>query len=106
MNNKHLPIIATRHLAFSSIGEKARHDLIIRIYAPYQLKDGDVPYSVEGGVAGCEVEFDGLSGETRTVHGADTVQALEMAVDIEPTLRRLSRKYTFFWLSGEPYFEE
>lgn len=106
MSNQKTPIIATRHLAFSPIGEEARHNLFIRIHAPYQLREGDVAYSVERGVAGCEVEFEGLSEETRTVHGADTIQALEMAVDIDRTLRRLSRKYTFFWPSGEPYFED
>lgn len=106
MSNHKNAIIATRHLVFSHVGEESRRDLFIRIHAPYQLREGDISYNVEGGVAGCEVEFDGLAGETRIVHGMDTIQALEMAVDVERILRRLSRKYTFFWPSGEPYFED
>lgn len=99
-------IIATRTLLFSNIGESELRDLTIRIYAPYLLQEGDVPYDVSEGVASCEVEFEGINGETRAVHGADTVQALEMAVNFEPTLRRLSRRYRFFWPSGEPYFDD
>jgi len=41
-------------------------------------------------------------GKTAIVEGL----ALQLATDVEPILKRLSKKYDFYFLDGEPYFEE
>ena len=40
------------------------------------------------------------------IYGADSIQALQLAVDIEPVLKRLSERYDFYFPSGEGYFDE
>ncbi len=40
------------------------------------------------------------------VYGADSLQALQLAVDIEPILKRLSNRYDFFFPNGDGYFDE
>jgi hypothetical protein len=51
------------------------------------------------------ISFDGLAEKEMTVHGADSVQAIELAVqDMEQYLRRLSKKYDLFFDDGEPNF--
>jgi hypothetical protein len=54
---------------------------------------------------GCVIHFDGLPEKEMTVYGADGIQALALAVDIDPYLRGFGQKYNFFWKSGEPYFD-
>lgn len=57
-------------------------------------------------VAGCDVEIDGLDERKINYYGMDSLQAINLASDIDPLIKRLSAKYDFFWLTGEPYFEE
>ena len=55
----------------------------------------------------CTVEFDGLPDETLgDTYGADSLQALQLAADIEPVLKRLSHRYDFYFPTGEGYFDE
>ncbi len=57
--------------------------------------------------AGCTVEFDGLpSMKAHEMYGADSLQALQLAANVEPTLKSLGKKYDFFFPSGENYFDE
>ena len=45
----------------------------------------------------CTVEFIGIPGVTRSdVYGADSLQALQLAANIEPVLQRLSKHYDFY----------
>lgn len=98
--------IADRKLIYSPKGGDERLNLVIRIGEPFLVEEGSVDFEVAEGVAGCHVEFDGLNGERReTVYGADRLQALQLAVNIEPRLERLRKKYDFFFPSGEPYHE-
>lgn len=106
MKDQRKIIVATRHLLFCRVGETVRRRLNIRIYMPYHLKDGDVSFEFTKGTAGCDVEYDGISHRLETAYGADTVQALEIALGFDKTLRRLSQKYVFFFETGEPYFED
>ena len=39
------------------------------------------------------------------MYGADLLQALQLAADIEPILKRLSKNYELFFATGEPYVE-
>jgi hypothetical protein len=53
----------------------------------------------------CKIVFDGLPEDDMEVYGTDSMQALSLATDIEDVLGRLSKRYDFFWATGEPYFE-
>jgi hypothetical protein len=99
--------IAERELMFSLKGSDELSPLVIRIGKPYYLKEGMVSFAFAPGTAGCSVEFDGLNndGYLNEVYGADLLQALQLAVDIEPTLKRLSKTYDFYFPNGEPYFD-
>jgi hypothetical protein len=99
--------IAERHLLFSEKGESMRKSLVIRIFTPRLVDPASVSFEVAEGTAVCTVEFDGISDETLgDTYGADSLQALQLAVDVEPVLRRLSEHYDFYFLTGEGYFDE
>lgn len=92
-------IIAERKLIFVPKGTKERKELVIRI---------GVPYWVEDGVAACPVEWNGLfeKKELADSRGMDLLQALHLAVDIDPLLEKLRDKYDFYWPSGDSYHED
>jgi hypothetical protein len=97
--------IAARSLLYSVRGDDERKPFTLCITEPFLLT-GDVGFKYAPGAAGCTVFFDGLPEFELTVHGVDRIQALELAVDVDPILRGLNRrKYDFFWEDGEPYFE-
>jgi len=99
--------IAERHLIFSEKGKSERRPLVIRIFAPRLVDPALVSFQVAPGTAVCTVEFDGISGETLgDTYGADSLQALQLAADIEPVLKRLSQRYDFYFPTGEGYFAE
>lgn len=99
--------IAERELLYSLKGESARKKLIVRISAPYLVDESVVNFNFDPGTAGCTIEFDGLPESlVEEVYGADSVQALALAADVDPYLRGLEKKYDFYWPSGESYFED
>lgn len=100
-------VIASRQLHYTKIGETQRRSFTILIGAPYLLTKENADIAFDDGVARCLFSFDGLDERGIQATGADTLQAVELAVNaVEPTLRRLSKKYEFYFLSGEPYFED
>ncbi|CAN0177649.1 unnamed protein product [Phaeothamnion confervicola] len=99
--------IAERRLLYTEKGSTTRQELIIRIGRPYIVKPGSVQFEISDGTAACCVEIVGLNdGYLDEVYGADLLQALQLATNVEPTLRRLSTKYDLYFPTGEPYFEE
>ena len=53
------------------------------------------------------VQFDGIPEKAQgDNYGADSLQALQLAADIEPVLKRLSKRYDFYFPTGEGYFDE
>ena len=99
--------IAERHLVFSEKGNSERRRLAVRIFAPKPVDPTSVSFQVSLGTAVCTVELDGIPGETpRDTYGADSLQALQLAADIEPVLKRLSHRYDFYFPTGEGYFDE
>ena len=105
--------IAQRELLYSLKDSDVRAELIIRVSEPYLVKEGTVNFTFSEGTAGCSVEVIGLKEEkvfekenTHEIYGADSLQALELAVNIEPTLKKLSKKYNIYFPTGELYFEE
>ena len=88
--------IAERRLLFSPKGESMLKELHIRVGEPYWVNED---------MAACPIEFNGLFDEYSDVCAADLLQALHLAADVEPFLKKLCNKYDFFFSSGEPYFE-
>ena len=102
MNN----YIAQRTVLFSRKGGGAKMRLSIRISAPSAVDPTSVEFPVDEDMAVCHVDFDNLPEHNFDVYGMDSLQAVNMASDLEPVLRRLSGEYDFFWSTGEPYFED
>ena len=66
-----------------------------------------VPYWAPGEeFASCPVEFEGMFSMLADSKGVDELQALNLASDLDGFLVKLQVKYDFYWLSGEPYFDE
>jgi len=98
--------IAERKLLYAEKGSDERKELIIRIGAPYVVDQHTVSFPVGEGISGCTVEFDGLPEiSTNETYGADSLQAIQLAVNVEPILESLNRKYDFYFLTGESYFK-
>lgn len=98
--------IAERKLLYSLKGSRNKRVFFIRISLPYEVNEKIVNYPVAQNFAGCHVEIDGLREEYPEVYGTDAIQALQLATNLEPFLRRLQKKYDLFWASGEPYFDD
>jgi hypothetical protein len=73
---------------------------------PRLVKQGEVSFPVDGIMCCCTVELEGIDGQNLDYYGADSLQAVNLASNIEPILERLSDRYEFFWESGDPYFED
>jgi len=102
MNN----CIAERRLLFAPKGSDERNELVIQVHRPYLVTQEMVSFTVDGETAGCKVIVTGLNEEfTEETYGADLLQALQLAADVEPILKRLSKRYDFYFKTGEPYFE-
>jgi acyl carrier protein len=97
--------IAERKLRYSRKGVAARHEVVIRIGQPYLLQQGMVNFEFNEGTAGCSFELTLDEDYSHEVYGADSLQVLQLAADVEPVLKELSKKYDFFFPDGEPYFE-
>jgi hypothetical protein len=66
-----------------------------------------VRWRPDANTSSCLVEFDGIPNANHgKIYGADSIQALQLAVDIEPMLKHLSKLYDFYFPSGEGYFDE
>ncbi len=99
--------IAERKLLYSLKDSDIQKEFIIRIGEPYIVDENEVNFSVGEGLVGCDVEVMGLPEKDcyyHEVYGMDGVQALEIATNIEPFLKRLSKKYDIYWTCGESYF--
>lgn len=100
--------IAERKLLYSLKGGDTRKEFVIRLGAPYLVQEGMVNFSVgKEGCWRCHVEIEGLDEKyLEEVYGADSLQAVNIASNAEPFLKRLQKKYDLYWLSGEPYFDD
>ena len=98
--------IAERKLLYSPKGSDVRKEFLIRVDAPYIVDPSKVDFSVgETPVIGCHIETEGLEEEyLHEMYGVDEFQAVDIAIDIDPFLKRLSKKYDLYWPDGESYF--
>jgi hypothetical protein len=80
---------------------------VIRIFPPRPVDPDSVRFRLDADTARCVVEFDGMpDANLGEIFGADALQALQLAVDIEPVLKRLSKRYDFYFPTGKGYFDE
>lgn len=99
--------IAERRLMCSPKGAKDKSELLVRIGAPYIVEPTTVSFPVTPETSGCIVDISGNGLKiTETSYGADLIQALQLASDVDPILRRVSKTYDLFFGDGEPYFED
>jgi hypothetical protein len=98
--------IAERKLLASRKGSEKRLDVTIRITEPFIVQQGDAGFPADGVAAGCRIAIDGIDVPEITVYGMDSLQAVNLASNIESLLQERLSKYDFFWATGEPYFEE
>lgn len=106
MSTANLRYIAERRLLVSEKRSDKQRQVVIRITEPYSVRQDQVNFPVDGTTAGCHVEIDGLDVPAFDVYGMDSLQAVNMASNIESLVKRLSDRFDFYWASGEPYFEE
>ena len=98
--------IAERHLWFSEKKSGVRKKLLVGVGAPMIVAQDEVEYPVDGVISKCHVEFEGLNEHSFDVFGTDSLQAVNLASNIEAVIERLSDKYDFYWDTGEPYFDD
>jgi hypothetical protein len=101
--NESIPV---RELFYCLKGKQVRKKLIVRIRGPYLINKNEVNFRFDEGTAGCTIEFDGLGEDNIEVFGIDRLHALSLSVDIDSYLKSMTTKYDFYWITGEPYFEE
>jgi hypothetical protein len=89
-----------------------RNNFQIRISEPYLVEKSMVNFEIAPGTTGCTIKFIGFKGgevfeegNTHEVYGIDSMQAVQIATNVDPTLKRLSKKYDIYFPSGESYFE-
>jgi hypothetical protein len=100
-------VIAERRLLYYVKGSSHQKELVVCIGAPYFVEEGMEEDVGLAGDAVCSIKFDGLPVSIRNVHGADRIQALELAIKVvESTLEGLKEKYDFYFADGDPYFED
>ena len=99
--------IAERKLIFSPKDSDVRAEVTIGIGPPFLVTNGMVDFPVpKEGYSACHVGIVGLDEKCQDVYGIDSLQAVSLAAGAaEALLKRLSKKYDFFFLSGELYFD-
>lgn len=98
--------IAERKLLCAAKGSRQKHEITVRISEPFIVDDNNSSFPTDGVASGCYVEMAGLDEGKFDFYGMDSLQAVSIASNIDPLLERLSKKYDFFWLTGEEYFDD
>ena len=79
--------------------------MTISISAPAFVSAESLPVHSDMEMAVCNIEIVGFDEPyVQSVIGADLLQALQLATDIDPILKGYSELYDFFYEDGEPYF--
>ncbi len=96
--------IAERKLLYSKKDSSEQKEFSIRISKPFVVEKNMATSPIKEGFVGCNIEIIGLDEEYPTVYGTDSLQAVNLASNMEPFLKRLQKKYDIFWADGNPYF--
>lgn len=97
---------AERPLLCSTKNGSTRTEVVFRVSKPHVTTASEAGSVADGETCTCEVTIAGLNEPSIKYFGMDSVQALQLASDLDPLIKRLSATYDFFWPTGEPYFEE
>lgn len=98
--------IAHRRLSFSKKGEEIRSDLTIYIGVPKFVSPSSLPFEADVEMAVCDLEIIGFEEPyTQSMIGADLLQAIQLATNVDPILKGFSKMYDIYYEDGEPYFE-
>jgi hypothetical protein len=100
-------LIAQRKLLYSSRDNAKPFPFTVGITAPRDVATGTNEEALPDAMSACDIVFDGLDAPPIEVRGADSLQAVAMAAEIDGVLRGLARQhgYQFFWDDGSAYFE-
>ncbi len=99
--------IAHRRLLISKKGVEKRTDLYIHIGPPRFMPPEKLPFEADDKFAVCNIEMIGFEEPFfDSIYGADLIQAIQLASNIDPILRSYSVTYDLFFEDGEPYFED
>lgn len=99
--------IAKRSLLYSVKGSSEKIPFDFCVFHPFEVQAGTVSFDIGNGVVACRYEIFGLPETiSDTCYGADSIQALQLAGDVDSCLRMYRNRYDFFFLSGEQYFED
>lgn len=101
-----MKLLAERKLLCSNKGSNDRKEIVVKISEPFVATKDNAKFPVDGVISGCRVEIVGLDEPGFDLFGMDSLQAVHLASDIESLIKRLSSKYDFFWITGEPYFDD
>jgi len=97
---------AERRLLFSTKNGSTRTEVVFRVGKPHVTTASEAASVANGETCTCEVTIAGLDEPSIKYFGMDSVQALQLASNLDSLIKRLSAKYDFFWPTGERYFEE
>jgi hypothetical protein len=101
-------LVASRKLRYTTRDSANQRPCTVGITAPREVaRDQEGESALHDPLSACQVVFDGLPVAPVEVHGADSLQAIATAAEIDVVLRGLERQYgyDFFWDDGSPYFE-
>ena len=100
-------LIARRRLLYTSQDNAKPFPFAVGVTAPREVSTGTNDEALHDAMAACDIVFEGLDVAPIEVRGADSLQALQHACDIDPVLRGLQRShgFEFFWDDGSVYFE-
>jgi hypothetical protein len=102
MKSPEAKVLAERRLLYRGKNDHTHREAVFQVCEPLPASVSDAP----GGEAyACEVRIAGLNERGEQYFGMDAVQALQLASDLDPLIKRLSSKYDFFWSTGDPYFD-
>lgn len=96
---------AERQLLCSTKNGSIRTEVVFRVSKPHITTASEAASVANGATCTCEVTIAGLDEPSIKYFGVDSVQALQLASNLDPLIKRLSATYDFFWPTGEPYFE-
>ena len=95
-------VIAERKLNYSLKNEDRVRGLTILVFEPVLMENEQ-----RQTMAACSVLYDGIDFDYPEIYGMDRLQALDLALRaIDSNMELLKEKYNFYFLDGDPYFEE
>jgi len=95
---------AERLLIVRSQSTGASREILIRISEPIVEVDSKLGLA-DGLCCYCWQSIYGIDWSPRKIYGMDSMQALNLASDLDPLILEIGRDYIVCWPGGEPYFD-